>query len=584
MSKTKVLAWKRVDWAKVHSRVRRYQFRIFKASTMGNQALVHKLQLKLINSLDSKLVSIQRVTTLNKKNKGENMRGVDRLVVTTDTQKIKLAYNLKLDGKASPILRVYIPKPGMVEKRPLGIPAIRDLAKQCLAKLALEPEWEAKFESNAYGFRPGRSCQDAIEAIFTQLRRKEQFVLNADIAKCFARIDHNALISKLNTFPLMEKQIKVWLKAKIMEEYANRAKSVVVTTEDTTQSGIISPLLANIALHGLENYLKDWYVKEQRHLYSSNKHQGITQSKQELGVIRYADDFVVIAPYKGVIEAAYRQIECWLECIGLEISSQNPQTCSSYEGFIFLGFHIITIKKDQKHKVKIHISRANKARLIDKIGLLSRTRRSASAYCFIKELSPIIISWGNYFKYCESSKEFQQMDNRIYNILRKWVFRRKAKGMSKSSLKEKYFPEGKELKWQGKVHRDNWVFYGSITKYGNKVETFLPKLSWIPSSSFVKVKDSHSPYNGDYMYWTKRLLSYNHYGYTKTRLIKRQKGQCGICNHFFITGDLLELDHITPIFHGVKSTYINLQVIHSYCHVSKIAFDKSTERSVPKRT
>lgn len=581
MSKTKVLAWKEVVWAKAYSRVRRYQFRIFKASTMGNQALVHKLQLKLINSLDAKLVSVQRVTTLNKCN---NTRGVDRQVTTTDTQKIKLAYNLKLDGKASPILRVYIPKPGKAEKRPLGIPTIRDRAKQCLAKLALEPEWEAKFESNSYGFRLGRSCQDAIEAIFIQLRRKERFVLDADIAKCFDRIDHDALISKLNTFPLMEKQVKAWLKAEIMERYANRTKSVVASTEGTPQDGIVSPLLANIALHGLENHLKDWYVKEQRHLYCSNRRQGITQRKQELGVIRYADDFVVIAPYKGVIEAAYKEIECWLEHMGLELSSQKTQTCSSYEGFTFLGFHIITIKKDQKHKVKIHISRANKARLIDKIGLLSRTRRSASAYCFIKELSPIIIGWGNYFKYCESSKEFQQMDNRIYNILRKWVFRRKAQGMSKTSLKEKYFPEGKESKWQGKVHKDNWVFYGSTTKSGNKVEAFLPKLSWILSSSFVKVKDTHSPYNGDHMYWTKRLSSYDHYGYTKTKLIKRQKSQCGICNHFFITGDLLEVDHITPISHGGKRTDTNLQVVHSRCHVSKITFDISTERSVPKRT
>ena len=581
MSKTNVLAWKEVAWAKVHNRVRRYQHRIFKASAMGNQALVHKLQLKLINSLDAKLVSVQRVTTLNK---GKNTRGVDRQIFTTDAQKIKLTYNLKLDGKASPIRRVSIPKPGKGEKRPLGIPTIRDRAKQCLAKLALEPEWEAKFEPNSYGFRPGRSCHDAIEAIFTQLRHKERFVLDADIAKCFDQIDHDALVSKLNTFPLMEKQVKAWLKADIMEGYANRPKSVVASSEGTPQGGIVSPLLANIALHGLENHLKDWYVKEQRQLYCPDTRQSKEQRAKELGVIRYADDFVVIAPYKGVIESAYKEIGCWLEHMGLELSSQKTHIRSSYEGFNFLGFNVITIKKDRKHKVKIHISRNSKAKLIDKIGLLSCTRRAASSYQFIKELSPIIVGWGNYFKYCECSKDFQQMDNRIFNILRKWVFRRKAQGMSRTSLKQKYFPEGKESKWQGKVHKDNWVLYGSTLKDGTKVETFLPKLAWIPSSKFVKVKDTHSPYNGDHMYWAKRLSSYDHYGYTKTKLIKRQNGRCGICNGSFITGELLEVDHITPISHGGKKVYANMQVVHSHCHVSKTAFDISKKQSVLLKT
>ena len=578
MSKTNVLAWKDVEWTKVHKRVRRYQNRIFKASAMGNQDLVHKLQLRLINSLDAKLVSVESVTTLNK---GRNIRGVDRQIITTDSQKINLVYSLKLDGEASPIQRIYIQKAGKTEKQPLGIPTIWDKAKQCLAKLALEPEWEAVFEPNSYGFRPGRSCHDAIEAIFTQLRGKERFVLDADIAKSFDRIDQERLIAKLDTFPAMQAQIRAWLKAEIMVGYANRPKLVIESNEGTPQGGIISPLLANVALYGLEPHLKQWYVKTQRPTYRLDTKQSMVQRKKEIGVIRYADDFVVIAPYRGVVEAAYNEIESWLKNMGLELSPEKTRIASSYDSFPFLGFSIVTVRNNDKHKVKIHISRASKSRLIDKISTLSRARRSSSAYQFIKELSPIIIGWGNYFKYCECSYEFQQLDNRIFNILRKWVFRRKSQGMNRNDLKQKYFPEGKEYKWQGKVHQDNWVLTGYTKEDGKKVEEFLPKLSWIASVKFVKVKGSYSPFNGDHIYWTIRLSSYNFYGHTKSKLIKRQGAKCGICGQLFYTDELLETDHIIPISHGGKKIYSNLQVVHSHCHVSKTSFDRSKKQSVP---
>jgi RNA-directed DNA polymerase len=575
MSKTKSLAWKEVDWAKVQNRVRRYQYRIFKASAMGNQTLVHKLQIKLVNSLDAKLVSIQCVTTLNQ---DKNTRDIDHQIDTTDRQKINLVYELKLDGKNCPIKKVSIPKLKRTEKKPLGITIIRDRAKQYLATLALEPEWEAVFESNSYGFRPGRFCYDAIEAIFTQLRQKEQFVLYADIAKCFYQIDHNALISKMNTFPLMEAQIRAWVKGEIMKSYAFRPKSIFENMENTQQGGIISPLLANIALHGLEDYLKTWYLKTQSHMYTSDVNQEKVQRSEEIKVIRYADDFVVIGSYKGIVESAYVEIKKWLKDMGLEFHSEKTNIRSSNEGFQFLGFNIITIRKDRQHKVKIHISRASKAKLIDKIGMLSRTRRASSAYQFIRELSPIIVDWGNYFKYCECSKEFRQMDNRIFNILRKWVFRRKSQGMSHTDLKQKYFPSGKVYKWQDTEHQDNWVLHGYKMNTGKKVSIFLPKLSWISSSKFIKVKDSYSPYNGDHMYWTLRLSSYDHYGHFKTKLIKRQDGRCNICGHLFLTGDILKIEHIVSIFQDRKK---KLQVVHSYCHMSKKYFDRSkNEQSV----
>merc|ERR1712176_1419841 len=165
--------------------------------------------------------------------------------------KMKLVSKLKLDGKTKAIRRVYIPKPGKSEVRPLGIPTIEDRAKQMLAKLALEPEWEAVFEPNSYGFRPGRSCHDAIASLFLSLRGKSQFVLDADIQKCFDQMDHEKLLKKLSTFDQMENQIVAWLKADIMVGYLKRPDEILQSLEGTPQGGILSPLLANIALHGL---------------------------------------------------------------------------------------------------------------------------------------------------------------------------------------------------------------------------------------------------------------------------------------------------------------------------------------------
>ena len=152
---SKLIAWKDVDWKLNQKRLSRQQRRVYKASMDGNQNKVHALQHRIINSLDAKLLAVRRVTT---ENKGRNTSGVDNEKAVSNEKKIKLAFSLKLDGKASPIRRTYIPKPGKNEYRPLGIPTIEDRAKQMLAKLALEPEWEAVFEPNSYGFRPGRSC------------------------------------------------------------------------------------------------------------------------------------------------------------------------------------------------------------------------------------------------------------------------------------------------------------------------------------------------------------------------------------------------------------------------------------------
>jgi len=190
---TPMYGWNTIRWKTIQRNVFKLQKRIYQASDRGDVRTVHKLQRLLMDSRSAKSLAVRNVS---QDNKGKKTAGVDGVKALTPAQRLNLAKTLSIGKKARPVRRIWIPKPGSTEQRPLGIPTIHDRALQTLVKLALEPEWEAKFEANSYGFRPGRSCHDAIEAIFNSIRIKPKYVLDADIAKCFDRINQQALLDK----------------------------------------------------------------------------------------------------------------------------------------------------------------------------------------------------------------------------------------------------------------------------------------------------------------------------------------------------------------------------------------------------
>jgi RNA-directed DNA polymerase len=571
------LAWNNINWTLVQKRLSRQQRRIYKASMEGNKVKVHAIQKRTIASLDAKLVAIRRITT---ENKGRNTAGVDGVKDLSHKKKIELAYRLKIDGKSKPIRRAYISKPGKSEGRPLDIPTIEDRAKQMLAKLALEPEWEAIFESNSYGFRPGRSCHDAIATLFLSLRGKSRYVLDADIKKCFDRIDHEKLLKKLSTFGPMECQIKAWLKADIMVGYLKRPDEVFQSMEGTPQRGVISPLLANIALHGLGNHIKDWYANTWYPVTGRHSKVAKRDRKAVIGFSRYADNFVFTAPERGDIETLQTQVAIWLDNeAGLKLSKAKTRIVNSTEGFEFLGFHIISIKNQStgEYKIKIHPSRASKSSIIQRIRKLIQENKSASSYSLIHLLASRIIGWANYFCFSECNKDFSKMDFTIFNQIRAWVFRRKSKGLrSRTKLKLKYFPEGKSYRFREKDFKNKWVLTGQTLNKGEKVkENFLPKMVWVGSSQHVKIKGNASPYDGNHLYWAQRTEKYSGFSHRISKLIRIQNGCCKWCDVSFTPMDVIEVDHITPRSKGGTDRYKNLQALHKHCHIQKSRFEKS---------
>ncbi len=339
--------WNEIPWRKLEKSSFKLQKRIYRASKCKDIKKMHNLQRLLLKSTSARMLAVRRVT---QDNRGKKTAGIDGKANLNQKERLQVAYSLDIRKKAKPSRRVWIPKPGRPsEYRPLGIPTISCRAKQTLVKMTLEPEWEAKFEPNVYGFRPGRSCHDAIEAIFQTLIKKTAFVLDADISGCFDNINHHALLEKLNTTPTLKRIIKGWLRAGVMEN-----RIFYPTRCGTIQGGTISPLLACIALNGLEQYIKA-ELSDELFQYRKRKYSTVSQqwTRQSLSVIFYADDFIVLHESEEIILKAKDLIEKWLKTVGLELKPSKTKISHTLRsingqrpGFDFLGFTIRTSVAD----------------------------------------------------------------------------------------------------------------------------------------------------------------------------------------------------------------------------------------------
>ena len=524
--------WNTIPWHKLERIVFKLQRRIYRASLSGKGQQVRKLQKLLTNSWSAKLLAVRRVS---QDNSGKKTAGVDGVKSITPKQRLKLASTLDLNHKVKPIRRVWIPKPGKKEKRPLGIPVMRDRATQALVKMAIEPEWEAKFEGNSFGFRPGRNCHDAIQAIHDMLRHHGKYVLDADIAGCFDNINHDVLLEKMNTYPKLKRLISNWLKAGIMD-----GDTYTKPKAGTPQGGVASPLLANIALHGMEEVIKSISPKAY--------------------FVRYADDFIVLHNDLEIIEQCKQALELWLNNIGLELKPSKTKithTLNEHEGnlgFDFLGFNIRQYqmgkyrsgKRGKGFKTLIKPSKDSIKRHLDKISKIIGKGKALPTYAIINQLNPVIRGWTNYFSTEVSSEAFKRLTHKTVIMLMRWSRRRHPKKSFKW-IKNKYFTTHNGYQWT--LHDDELV---------------LLRHSQTPIKRWVRVANTRSPYDGDWVYWSKRMAKHPQISREKSYLINQQKGKCSYCKMHFSTNDLLEVHHIDGDHRNNR--WDNRTLMHRHCH------------------
>ena len=421
----------------------------------------------MLRSRANTLVSVRQVT---QRNAGRRTAGIDGEVALTPEARAEVAVRVHqsiTSWRPRAVRRVYIPKASNRAKlRPLGIPVLMDRCHQQRVRHALEPEWEARSEPKSYGFRPGRSCQDAITAVFTTCagpQAKRVWALDADLAAAFDRIDHDHLLAALGSFPARD-LIRGWLKAGVVEA----GKGFAPTGEGTPQGGVISPCLLNVALHGLEEAAGVRY-----------RTRGTRAGEVMPGspvAVRYADDVVVLCHSQEQAAQVKAQLAEWLAPRGLAFNEDKTKIVHLSEGFDFLGFNV----RRYRAKLLIKPSKAAVGRLRERLASEMRTLRGGNAMAVIARLNPVVRGWAAYYRGVVSSRLFRWLDSYLWKLLYKWA-RWRHRNKPKCWVVGRYF--GKFNKFRN----DHWVFGDRDTG------AYLVKFSWTAIERHVLVKGTASP-------------------------------------------------------------------------------------------
>lgn len=430
----------RMPWKSLELQVAQMQKQIALASQCGDMQTVHRLQQQLIESEAARLMAVRRVT---EESRGKHTAGVDGVKSLTPRESLAMAsaihpHNWKRQQSA-PARRVWIPKRDADEQRPLAILPMIDRCKQMLAKLALEPAWEVRFEPHSYGFRPGRGTHDAIAAVVAALERHPNFVFNTDIARAFDDLNQAVTLQKLETYPALREAISFWLKAGVIDGGA-----YIPSDTGIPQGGALSPLLMNVALHGLETVAAT----------------GLAQEPPLL--VRYADNFVVLHADLDILQQAVRRIRHWLATLGLQLHAEKTHLAHTFtpfqgqRGFDFLGFHLHQEPREQKSKrgstlaLKTIVvpSQGASKRHLAAIDQRLQNLQTASQARVIAELNPLILGWAAYYNNLVEVSSMSKYDDLLEQRLLWWASLRHP-GMARNWLLGRY--------WQ-LAGRQQWVF------------------------------------------------------------------------------------------------------------------------------
>ena len=497
-----VLDWLLIDWQRVEGDVRRLRQRIFTASQAGDLGKVRNLQKLMLRSQANTLLSVRRVTELNA---GRKTAGIDGQVVVTAPGKAQLVDRVQHHAaawKPKPVKRVYIPKANG-KRRPLGVPVIVDRVLQARVVNALDPEWEARFEPKSYGFRPGRGCHDAIESIYKTVAGKAAhrlWVLDADLAAAFDRIDHSHLLAALGTFPARG-LVEQWLRAGVVD-----MGRLAPTEEGTPQGGVISPLLLNVALHGMEEAAGVRYRR-------AGVHAGKTVPGSPV-VVRYADDLVAMCASRDEADEVKARLAAWMAPRGLVFNEDKTRVVHLDDGFNFLGFNI----RRYRGKLLIKPSKAALRRIRERLAAEMKALRGANANAVLQRLNPIIRGWSAYYRTVVSSRVFAQLDQFMWTLTYKWA-KHGHPNKSRHWIANRYFDTF------NRSRRDRWVF-------GDRDSgAYLHKFAWTKIVRHQMVPGTASPDDTTLAdYWTERRFRRTPpLDGVSLRLLKAQHGRCPQC-------------------------------------------------------
>ncbi|MFC0131002.1 group II intron reverse transcriptase/maturase [Massilia eurypsychrophila] len=532
--------WAAINWRRVQKNVRVMQIRLTKATLEGDWRRVKSLQRWLTRSFSAKALAVKRVT----ENQGKRTAGVDQQLWNTPLRKFAaIAQLVKRRYRPLPLRRVYIPKANGKE-RPLGIPTMKDRAMQALHLLALDPVLETVSDRNSYGFRKNRSTADAMSQIFLQTCRKvsAQWVLDADIEGFFDNINHDWLIEHVR----MDKTIlRKWLKSGVVD----RAQ-LLKTTAGTPQGGIISPALANWTLNGLEAEL--------------TKHLGARFGKSKIeklkvGVVRYADDFVVTGASKELLETEIRPwIEAFLAKRGLRLSTAKTKIVHIDQGFDFLGWNF----RKYKGKLLIKPSKKNVKTFYEKLRKIIGEHMMVRQEDLIRLLNPMLRGWAQYHSPVVAKQAFSRMESLLFWRLMRWAKRRHPKKSAKW-IRRKY--------WRSVGNR-NWVFaVDFVPKDGNKGVMELYSLAGTSIERHKKIKGGFNPYDPQWEAYgetlrQERMLKHMRYRKEWARLYGDQRGLCALCGYEMDMETGWHDHHIEYRVAGGSDALGNRVLLHPNCH------------------
>ena len=472
-----VTDWETINWIKAEKYVDKQQKRIYKAEVNKDRRKVRNIQRMLTNSKAVIVLAVRRVTETNK---GRKTPGIDGFRALTDKEKGELVDKLlTMDiykHNPKPTLRKYIPKKGN-KLRALGIPTIIDRIYQEIVRILLEPQAEANFEPISYGFRPNRGVYDAIERIYTNIRKDNWcWVFEGDFRACFDNLSHDFILKKLKGFPLI-KLVEKFLKAGYVDN------NVFNTTDKgTPQGGLLSPLLANIALTGLEECLNVSYKEVHR---NRNGTEDVTYYSQgNYRVTRYADDFVIFAKTKEDIGRVRGLLEPYLHERGLELAENKTHITHTHEGFNFLGFNFKLYKTANRYKCLTKPSKESIKKAKEKIHDIFRYCRGNNVDYLIERLNSVINGIGYFWRISVAKEIFSMMDSYIWMKLRKFLKRMHPKKSWKWII-NKYFPQ----------YDDEGNYIGKWTLVGPNDKIQLNKMSRIPIRRWNMIKHNYSPYD-----------------------------------------------------------------------------------------